>query len=213
MVPLKSSNRGVLVIHQDITQRKHDQQEIHRLAFHDALTGLPNRRLLVERLRHALLGSERRKQYGAIFFLDLDRFKLLNDTRGHEMGDQLLKQAAERLSACVREVDTVARLGGDEFVVMLENLGEVGSWAHSQARKVGEKICASLNQPYELPGGFTHLSSASVGFTTFLGQARTVEEVLKQADTAMYEAKASGRNTICHFGEHDDLFGGHAAEQ
>ncbi len=211
VVPLKSSNRGVLVIHQDITQRKHDQQEIHRLAFHDALTGLPNRRLLVERLRHALLGSERRQQFGAIFFLDLDRFKQLNDTHGHEMGDLLLKEAASRLSACVREVDTVARLGGDEFVVMLENLGEVASWAHAQARKVGEKICAALNQPYEL-GKLTHLSSASVGFTTFLGQDKSVEEVLKQADTAMYEAKASGRNTICHFGEHDDLFGSQAAE-
>ncbi len=213
VVPLKSSNRGVLVIHQDITQRKHDQQEIHRLAFHDALTGLPNRRLLVERLRHALLGSERRKQYGAIFFLDLDRFKLLNDTQGHEMGDLLLRQASQRLAGCVREIDTVARLGGDEFVVMLENLGEVASWAHSQARKVGEKICAALNQPYELPGGISHVSSASVGFTTFLGQAKTVEEVLKEADTAMYEAKASGRNTICHFGEHEEPFGGQAAEQ
>ncbi|MEO7108519.1 MAG: diguanylate cyclase, partial [Rhodoferax sp.] len=124
----------------EITARKQAESDIERLAFYDALTGLPNRRLLIDRLTQAVASSARRNCFGALLFIDLDNFKVLNDTRGHHMGDELLKQVALRLTECVRSIDTVARLGGDEFVVMLEDLGSVEIDAAAQAEAIGKKI-------------------------------------------------------------------------
>ena len=142
-----------------------------------------------------MLKNQRNKSYGAVMFLDLDRFKLLNDTHGHAMGDVLLIQVANRLQNCVREQDTVARLGGDEFVVMLENLSEQQEDAANNASIVANKILQMLDKPYQL-GELTYLSTPSIGLTLFSGKDVTFDEVLKRADEAMYEAKAAGRNNI-----------------
>ncbi len=182
----------------DITERKQAEEEIKHLAFYDPLTGLPNRRLLLDRLKHTIATSARTARHGALLFIDLDNFKTLNDTRGHDIGDQLLQQVAQRLSACVREVDTVARLGGDEFVVMLEELGEKLTDAAAQAEAVGEKILAALNHPYELGPSSCH-STPSIGVTLFAKHQGTLEDLLKRADLAMYQAKAAGRNTLRFF--------------
>ncbi len=197
--------------HTDITLRKAAAEEIERLAFYDPLTRLPNRRLLQERLKQALAASQRSGRKGALLFIDLDNFKTLNDTLGHDMGDLLLQQVAERLSACVRESDTVARLGGDEFVVMLKDLSEQDEFvvmlkdlseqpfeAAKQAEITGNKILTILNQPYKLD---THdyVSTPSIGATLFNGHERTVDELLKNADIAMYQAKTSGRNALRFF--------------
>ncbi|BEU96052.1 bifunctional diguanylate cyclase/phosphodiesterase [Acidovorax sp. DW039] len=178
----------------DITDRKRAEQEIERLAFYDALTGLPNRRLLLDRLQRSIAAGQRTKSQGALLFIDLDNFKDLNDTLGHDMGDQLLSQVAARLVGCVRETDTVSRFGGDEFVVMLENLSTDLSQAAAQAEVVADKLLTSLNQPFELDGG-QHYSTPSIGITLFGEQRLTVDELLKRADLAMYQAKAAGRNT------------------
>jgi diguanylate cyclase (GGDEF)-like protein/PAS domain S-box-containing protein len=182
----------------DITERKAAETEIRNLAFFDALTGLPNRRLLMDRLSQALAHSARNKHGGALLFLDLDNFKDLNDTQGHDKGDQLLKQVAQRLQGCVREDDTVARLGGDEFVVMLQDLSEEPGAAASQAEIVGEKIIQTLNQPYLLTDT-THRSTPSVGVTLFGEKPEKPDDLLKRADLAMYQAKAAGRNTLRFF--------------
>ena len=182
----------------DITMRKAAQEEIRHLAFYDALTGLPNRRLLHDRLRLALMASARRDRQGALLFIDLDNFKTLNDTLGHDMGDRLLQQVGKRLSGCVRERDTVARLGGDEFVVMLEDLGQRADDAAGQSRNIGEKILAVLNRPYDLDGQEYH-NTPSVGITLFGGGNDGIDELMKRADLAMYEAKAMGRNTLRFF--------------
>ena len=185
---------GVLGVCRDITDRKRAEQEIERLAFYDALTGLPNRRLLLDRLQRAIAACQRSKNQGALLFIDLDNFKDLNDTLGHDMGDQLLSQVATRLVGSVREADTVARFGGDEFVVMLEALAPDLQNAATQAETVAEKLLASLNQPFELGGG-QHYSTPSIGITLFGDTRLTVDELLKRADLAMYQAKAAGRNT------------------
>lgn len=182
----------------DISVRKRAEVEIERLAFFDALTALPNRRLLMDRLRQALEFSARRGTYGALFFIDLDNFKTLNDTLGHHMGDELLKQVAARLLQCVRSTDTVARLGGDEFVVMLEDTGAQPADATVIAESVGRKILQSLNQGFDLAGQ-PHRSSPSIGITLFFQHQDSLDEVLKRADLAMYQAKAAGRNTLCFF--------------
>ncbi len=182
----------------DITQRKADEEEIKNLALYDFLTKLPNRRCLMDRLERALAASTRSKRQGALLFIDLDNFKDLNDTLGHNMGDLLLQQAALRFTACVRESDTVARLGGDEFVVMLENLGEDGREPTAQVKHVGEKILASLNQPFLLGNG-EYSCSSSIGVTLFTGRQESVENLLKQTDLSMYQAKAAGRNTLRFF--------------
>lgn len=179
----------------DITQRKDAETEIRQLAFFDPLTGLPNRRLLLDRLHQALLVSARSQRQGALLFIDLDNFKSLNDNHGHDQGDLLLKQVAQRIVSCVREVDTVARMGGDEFVVMLENLSGRYQEAIVQAERVGGKILSTLNQPYSL-GKCEHRSSTSIGVTLFDGQKFSIGELLKQADLAMYQAKMAGRNTL-----------------
>jgi diguanylate cyclase (GGDEF)-like protein/PAS domain S-box-containing protein len=182
----------------DITLSKAAADKIEHLAFYDPLTGLPNRRLLLDRLKPALASCCRNGRAGALLFIDMDNFKILNDTLGHDFGDLLLKQVAERLMACVREVDTVARLGGDEFVVMLEDLSAQTREALEQAGVVGNKILAALNQPYVLISHH-YLSTPSIGVTLFNGQSPSLDELLKQADIAMYHAKASGRNTMRFF--------------
>jgi diguanylate cyclase (GGDEF)-like protein/PAS domain S-box-containing protein len=185
---------GVLSVCRDITDRQRAAQEIERLAFYDPLTGLPNRRLLLDRLEHAMAACERHGRLGALLFIDLDNFKDLNDTLGHDMGDRLLAQVAQRLVECVRESDTVARFGGDEFVVMLENLEPALSRAAGQAERVSEKLLARLNQPFDL-GSQQYFSTLSIGITLFGEQRSSVDELLKRADLAMYQAKAAGRNT------------------
>lgn len=182
----------------DITTRKMAEEEIRHLAYYDPLTGLPNRRLLMDRLKHALSSSSRSGLHLALIFLDLDHFKDLNDTLGHDQGDSLLQQAAARISDCMREGDTVARLGGDEFVIILEDLNKQHEEAASQARLVGEKIRQALSLPFQLAAGEYH-RSASIGITLLGKEQRDPEEMLKQADLAMYKAKESGRDTIRFF--------------
>ena len=182
----------------DISGRKAAEDEARYLAFYDALTQLPNRRLLVDRLQQVLVNGARSGLTTAVLFVDLDNFKTLNDTRGHEVGDLLLKDMAQRLRSCVREQDTVARLGGDEFVVVLQNLSSDAPEAAAQARTLGELILAQLRQPYEL-AGHEHRFTASIGVTLLNHQRDSVDEVLKQADMAMYRAKDAGRNTLRFF--------------
>ena len=182
----------------DITQRKATEEQITTLAFYDPLTKLPNRRLLMDRLEKALATSTRHLRKGALLFIDLDDFKSLNDTLGHDKGDLLLTEVAHRLSTCIREGDTVARLGGDEFVVMLEDLSEDTLVAATQAEVVGEKILTVLNQNYQL-AGYLHHSTPSIGITLIGEQQEGIDEPLKRADLAMYQAKAAGRNTLRFF--------------
>jgi diguanylate cyclase (GGDEF)-like protein/PAS domain S-box-containing protein len=182
----------------EITQHKQAEAEIHRLAHFDPLTNLPNRRLLHDRLHHALSASARSRRYGAVLFLDLDNFKVLNDTRGHDVGDELLVETADRIRRCVRDDDTVARLGGDEFLVLLENLGADAQMAALQAGAVGEKLRLALAAPYVVSGREFH-SAASLGVTLFRGQEESVETVLRRADLAMYQAKGAGRNALRFF--------------
>lgn len=182
----------------DVTIKKAAENEIERLAFFDPLTSLPNRRLLMDRLKKALASSARNQLEGALLFIDLDNFKTLNDTLGHNMGDLLLQQVAERLTVCVREEDTVARLGGDEFVIMLENLSPNSLEAATKAEVIAEKILFTLNQPYQLNAHHYH-SAASIGITLFNNRKQSIEELLKQADIAMYQAKTAGRNTLRFF--------------
>ena len=169
--------------------------KIHQLAFFDELTGLPNRRLLMDRLSQALAVSDRNGRYGALMFLDLDNFKILNDSKGHETGDMLLVEVARRLQGCVREGDSVARLGGDEFVVVLEMLDKNVDEAVVQAELVGEKIADVLNQTYQL-NQHVHHTTSSTGIVLFKGHQESMENLLKYADTAMYQAKGAGKNAI-----------------
>ena len=184
--------------HLDITLRKAAADEIERLAFYDPLTGLPNRRLLQNRLQPAFAASHRNGRKGALLFIDLDNFKSLNDSLGHDMGDLLLQQVAERLSASVREGDTVARLGGDEFVVMLQDLSEQTLDAAKQAETIGNKILSVLNHPYQL-AAHQYVNTPSIGAALINGHETTVDELLKHADIAMYQAKLSGRNVLRFF--------------
>ncbi|MDP3268991.1 MAG: PAS domain S-box protein [Legionella sp.] len=185
-------------IRTDITQGKMAEEKSTYLALYDSLTGLPNRRLLQDRLKQALTTSERTRKKGALLFLDLDHFKVLNDTLGHDIGDLLLKQVAERLNSVVREGDTVARLGGDEFVVILEDLSEEGVAAGSQAKAIGKKILSTLNKSYQL-NTHNHLITPSIGITLFDGHVVAADDLLKQADIAMYQAKKTGRNAVSFF--------------
>lgn len=198
--PLKDDAPGTrLMILFDITERKAAEQAINNLAFYDSLTGLPNRRLLLERLRQALAASRRSGRHGAVLYIDLDNFKTLNDTLGHEVGDLLLRQVALRLTHGVRLADTVARLGGDEFVVMVEDLGDSVEDSADQARVVGDKIIALLGQPYRLPAGNEYHSTPSIGIALFDDASDTVDDLLRHADLAMYQAKTAGRNTLRFF--------------
>lgn len=182
----------------DITDHREAEAEIHRLAYYDPLTQLPNRRLLQDRIQHALAASERNRQYGALVFLDLDHFKVLNDTRGHDVGDQLLVETAVRLSRHVRESDTVARLGGDEFVLLLEQLGHGPQEAATLTGNIVDKLREVLALPFQL-GDTSFHASASIGIALFLGHGESAETLLKYADMAMYQAKAAGRDTLRFF--------------
>jgi diguanylate cyclase (GGDEF)-like protein/PAS domain S-box-containing protein len=182
----------------EITKNKDAEAEVHRLAYYDPLTQLPNRRLLQDRLKQAILGSHRSRQHGALLFLDLDNFKKLNDTRGHKVGDQLLIEAAQRMKGCVREGDTVARLGGDEFVILLEGLSENSQEAALQVDHVAEKVRKVLQRPYELSGQDFHCSS-SIGITLIHDDVFSAEEALRHADLALYKAKDAGRNCFRFF--------------
>ena len=186
--------RGYRGVGRDITERKQVEIKIERLAFYDALTGLPNRRLLVDRLQHAMRAVARAGSQGALFFIDLDNFKDLNDTLGHDMGDQLLLQVAQRLKGCVRGADTVARFGGDEFVVLVEGLSADAALGNAEAALVASHIITTLGKPYAL-GDVGHHSTPSIGIALFGHQGCSVDELLKHADLAMYQAKAAGRNT------------------
>lgn len=168
-------------------------EEIKQMAFHDSLTGLPNRRLLQDRLQHALSMSKRINKGGAVLFIDLDNFKKLNDTQGHDMGDSLLKQVAYRLKGSVRDSDTVARLGGDEFVVMLENLNDETDIAKHQLNIITAKMLSALNKPYALEQGL-HNITPSIGMAIFGKDGQSHDELLKNADLAMYQAKKVGGN-------------------
>ena len=182
----------------DISRRKAAEDEARYLALNDALTRLPNRRLLIDRLQQVMASSERSGLRAAVLFLDLDNFKILNDSRGHAVGDLLLVEVARRLRACVRELDTVARLGGDEFVVLLHNLSHDESDAAAQVRAVGEQILAELCRSYDLNGHQQHMT-VSMGATLLDDHLTGIDEVLKQADMAMYRAKDAGRNTLRFF--------------
>ncbi|TAN73715.1 MAG: EAL domain-containing protein [Gallionella sp.] len=180
----------------EITQNKEAEAEIHRLAYYDPLTRLPNRRLLMDRLGQALASSGRSGRYGALLFLDLDNFKMLNDMRGHDVGDLLLAEIAQRLNGSVREGDTVVRLGGDEFVLMLEGLSGDAQESAIQAGLVGEKVRGAIAMPYQ---GIAFTCTASIGACLFCGHDEPADNLLKYADLAMYHAKKGGRNRICFF--------------
>ena len=190
----------------DITAKKVAEEQILNLAFYDPLTKLPNRRLMLDRLKHALSSRARHKRLGAVMVIDLDNFKTLNDSLGHDVGDKLLVSVASRLESCIREGDTVSRIGGDEFVVIIEDLDETIS-VERQAEAVAKKFITHLNEPYYLRLGVNtdlksmieYHCSCSVGITLFSEQTITVDELIKQADTAMYAAKAAGRNTLRFF--------------
>ncbi|TAK62437.1 PAS domain S-box protein, partial [Methylobacter sp.] len=182
----------------DISKRKKTEEEIYNLAFYDPLTGLPNRRLILDRLSVAVSASGRSKQYGALLFLDLDNFKTLNDTMGHEAGDKLLIEVTNRLKFCVRETDTVARFGGDEFLVLIENISTEANDASQNVARVAEKIRATLVTPYYIKDN-THYSSPSIGVRLFCGNEISVHELIKHSDIAMYQAKNAGRNKVRFF--------------
>ena len=179
----------------DVTDRKIAELAIRDLAFYDPLTGLPNRRLLMDRLQQQLSVSARSGLYGALLFADLDKFKTINDTLGHQIGDQLLTEVAHRLRATVREGDTVARLGGDEFVVMLEDLGRTRDEATALAANIATKILHSLARPYALKKQ-TVQCTPSIGLAAFRGHELSVDELIRRADEAMYRAKSEGRNRL-----------------
>jgi diguanylate cyclase (GGDEF)-like protein len=187
----------------DISERKQMEDQVRRLAFYDTLTKLPNRRLLNDRLTQTMAASKRSGCYGALMFLDLDNFKPLNDTHGHEAGDLLLIEVANRMKNCVREIDTVARLGGDEFVVILSDLNVDKAESVSQAAIIAEKIRHSLAEPYALKvqrdeGETTveHRCTVSIGVVLFINHDASQHEIFKWADSAMYQAKDAGRNLI-----------------
>ena len=205
IVPVVHPTRGLthwVSVARDVTERKAAVDEIEHLAFYDVLTKLPNRQLLMDQLERALSQTSADAKTGALMFIDLDHFKVLNDTLGHAKGDLLLQKVAARLAACLRLSETVARLGGDEFVVMLEQPGSNLATAIDYARNVGEKILSALGESYDL-AGYQHHGTCSIGITCFnIGpgaQTQVVGDLLKQADLAMYQAKAAGRNGLCFF--------------
>lgn len=187
-----------IMLARDITERKQAENEIHNLAFYDPLTQLPNRRLLQDRLQQAQAASVRSEHYGALMFLDLDHFKTLNDTKGHDIGDLLLQVVSQRLQRGIREGDTVARLGGDEFVVILDSLSADPDEAATQSGIIAENFRITLGQPYQLKEHEYH-STPSIGVTLFQGHAERLEDLLKHADTALYHAKSAGRNSVRFF--------------
>ncbi len=200
IAPLRQQDGRItnyVAVKENITESKEDKEVINTLAYYDVLTGLPNRRLLIERLQHAVVVFARNHREGSLILIDLDNFNRVNDVYGHEWGDQLLIQVAQRLKSCVRESDTIARLGGDEFVVLIENLSDQIHEAASQAKVVCETIINGISAPYSI-NGVDLTSTASIGITMFSGNAGT-DDILRRADLAMYRAKSSGRNTLRFF--------------
>ena len=197
----------VVVVSRDVTERMKSEQKIYNLAFYDALTQLPNRRLLTDRLEQAMAASKRSGEHGAVMLLDLDNFKPLNDIHGHSMGDALLKEVGRRITNCLRQTDTVARFGGDEFVLVLGHLDKDRASSAMQSSVVAEKIRESLAKPYDLKQQMignaesivTYHCSASIGVVLFVDHEFGIEDLLKQADIAMYQAKRAGRNSIQYF--------------
>ena len=187
-----------IFLSRDITERRNAEDEIRQLAFYDVLTRLPNRRLLMDRLQTALSHSARTQQFGAILFMDMDRFKTINDTLGHDHGDLMLLEVAKRIQSCLREADTVARLGGDEFVVVLGEIDTEVDLATRKAAQVAEKIRSALAAPYQL-NAHERYSSPSIGVCMYLGNEISAEDVVKNADVAMYQAKDDGRNAVRFF--------------
>ena len=184
-----------VAIFSDISAQKAAEKEIHNLAFYDPLTGLPNRRLMLDRLEQEIAAAKRQMNFGALFFLDLDHFKNLNDSRGHQVGDELLIQVGQRLKAIIRHEDTACRLGGDEFVIMVPGRFLDLQQATNHAVMLADKILLAINQPYTVQGSEHHFST-SIGVTLYPETADQPEEIVQQADTAMYRAKESGRNSI-----------------
>lgn len=182
----------------DSTELRRSEDKIKHLAFFDQLTQLPNRALLLDRLRQLMTSSTRSKQFCSLLFIDLDNFKTLNDTLGHDMGDLLLQKVAKRLQSCVRESDTVARFGGDEFVILLASIHGAESEAASFTEVIGGKILAAMNLPFQLKDN-SYRTTLSVGATIFCGDTYELDGLLKQADMAMYKAKDSGRNALRFF--------------
>ncbi len=189
---------GILASAEDITHRKQTEARIRELAYYDQITGLPNRTLLLERLHKAIASCDVNGAHGALLIIDLDNFKTLNDTLGHDAGDTLLRLVANRLGDCIREGDTLARLGGDEFMVILEGLSQDRSEAQGEAEAITEHILATLNHTYQLGQAAQH-SAASIGVTLFDGACSNTDELLKQADLAMYKSKSAGRNIFKFF--------------
>ena len=184
---------GFASLVQDVTERMNTERTIHYMAHHDALTGLPNRRLMQDRLHQAIMAARRKQRHVGVLFTDLDRFKVVNDTLGHDTGDFILKEIARRLVSCVREVDTVSREGGDEFIVILPDLERP-----EHARTVAEKILKELSRPVEIGGHEIHVTP-SIGISHYPNDATDVQQLLKHADNAMYQAKDAGRNTVRFF--------------
>lgn len=208
ITPVRDRNQQIthfVAVKQDVSARKEHEEHLKNLAFYDPLTQLPNRRLLHDRLVHAQASCSRSGRHGALMFLDLDNFKPLNDEYGHDVGDLLLAEAARRLTACVRKEDTVSRFGGDEFVVLLKDLDRDHAAAVSQATGIAEKIRAALAEPYPLHllqsrddiEDIEHRCTSSIGISLFADAGTSADEILRQADVAMYRAKSAGRNTIC----------------
>lgn len=191
----------------DISDRKINEERIFRLAFYDPLTELPNRRLLIDRIQELLAHQQRKPAFAALLFLDLDRFKIINDSYGHDYGDQFLIEVGRRIKTCIREQDVLARLGGDEFVILLDDLPENKANAAASAELVSRKLLDVLSDGYvfnykDRSGQVTtthHHSSASIGVTIFHGREYSLEDLLKQADMAMYQAKQAGKNTMRMF--------------
>lgn len=206
---IKDHNESVtnyIGIFNDITERKVQEEQINLAAYYDLLTSLPNRRLALDRLEHLRTANNRSKEYAALIFLDMDRFKILNDTYGHDIGDKFLIEIAIRLKSCVRENDTISRFGGDEFVIVLSGLSTEITEATTQTHHVAEKIRLLLATPYILIStvngqkkSIQHISSASIGIVMFPDNEMNVDDLLKRADLAMYESKSFGGDSICVF--------------